>query len=392
MPRQNKSKNGEQDGNLRPERFMALVTFRQIRYFIAVAESGKISAAASMLGISPSVVTEAVSELETLSRMKLFQRQPRGLDLTYEGHRFLGALPQHSCPRSKAPTMRWRGPTAKWKARSNLRPPSRSPAISSRRCSRAFSERFPNIEVRCHGRETTDLEAGLIDGRHDLALMLVSNLSNRAEAVKPHARSFHAAAVAAAQASAAQCQEIVTLADVAAQPYIQLAHRRCRILDRRLLECAQSAAQHHHSHRIGRSDPQPDRASPRRHDTFRHDVSAVVARRQPHRSARGGGQYSDDEHRALCGRAHASRAPKSEPSSTSAASNTTAAALKFAATCRSSASRIRDSPACLAHRLQVVSPAKRAALRRASDKSEIVRSERRCPIRRQCRRSSADVT
>ena len=68
---------------------MALVMFRQIRYFIAVAESGKISAAASMLGISPSVVTAAVSELETLSRMKLFQRQPRGLDLTYEGHRFL---------------------------------------------------------------------------------------------------------------------------------------------------------------------------------------------------------------------------------------------------------------------------------------------------------------
>src|ERR1700751_3330865 len=51
MPRQNKSKSGEQDGNLRPERFMALVTFRQIRYFIAVAESGKISAAASMLGV-----------------------------------------------------------------------------------------------------------------------------------------------------------------------------------------------------------------------------------------------------------------------------------------------------------------------------------------------------
>jgi hypothetical protein len=78
MPKQNESKSGEQDGNLRPERFMSLVTFRQIRYFIAVAESGKISAAASMLGISPSVVTEAVSELETLSRMKLFQRPAAG--------------------------------------------------------------------------------------------------------------------------------------------------------------------------------------------------------------------------------------------------------------------------------------------------------------------------
>ena len=68
MTRQDRSKSTERDRGLRPERFMALVTFRQIRYFIAVAESGKISAAASMLGISPSVVTEAVSELETLSR------------------------------------------------------------------------------------------------------------------------------------------------------------------------------------------------------------------------------------------------------------------------------------------------------------------------------------
>ena len=50
-----------------PERFMASVTLRQIRYFIAVAETGKISTAAAMVGISPSVVTEAVQELEILS-------------------------------------------------------------------------------------------------------------------------------------------------------------------------------------------------------------------------------------------------------------------------------------------------------------------------------------
>ena len=72
-----------------PERFMASVTLRQIRYFIAVAETGKISTAASMVGISPSVVTDAIQELEILSGTKLFQRQPRGLDLTYDGHRFL---------------------------------------------------------------------------------------------------------------------------------------------------------------------------------------------------------------------------------------------------------------------------------------------------------------
>src|SRR6202161_1366106 len=72
-----------------PHRFMASVTFRQIRYFVAVAETGKISAAASMVGISPSAVTEAVGELTAVSGMKLFDRHPRGLTLTYEGHRLL---------------------------------------------------------------------------------------------------------------------------------------------------------------------------------------------------------------------------------------------------------------------------------------------------------------
>src|ERR1700727_3411988 len=72
-----------------PHRFMASVTFRQIRYFVSVAETGKISAAASMVGISPSAVTEAVGGLTAGSGMKLFDRHPRGLTLTYEGHRLL---------------------------------------------------------------------------------------------------------------------------------------------------------------------------------------------------------------------------------------------------------------------------------------------------------------
>jgi Bacterial regulatory helix-turn-helix protein, lysR family len=95
---------------------MALVTFRQVRYFIAVAESGQISAAASMLGISPSVVTEAVSELETLSRMKLFSDNPAASTSPMKAIGFW-RIAATFCPRWKAPTMRWRGRTARWKAR-----------------------------------------------------------------------------------------------------------------------------------------------------------------------------------------------------------------------------------------------------------------------------------
>ena len=81
---------------------MASVTFRQIRYFVAVAETGKISAAASMVGISPSAVTEAVGELTAVSGMKLFDRHPRGLTLTYKDTGFLRIAGTFSPP--------WRAP------------------------------------------------------------------------------------------------------------------------------------------------------------------------------------------------------------------------------------------------------------------------------------------
>jgi molybdate transport repressor ModE-like protein len=84
---------------------MASVTFRQIRYLIAIAEAGKISAAASMVGISPAAVTEAINELTAVSGMKLFDRRPRGLSLTYEGHRLLAQC-RNILPLSKAPATR----------------------------------------------------------------------------------------------------------------------------------------------------------------------------------------------------------------------------------------------------------------------------------------------
>jgi DNA-binding transcriptional LysR family regulator len=206
MSRQGRSKNAERDGGLRPERFMALVTFRQIRYFIAVAESGQISAAASMLGISPSVVTEAVSELETLSRMKLFQRQPRGLDLTYEGHRFLA----HCRNILSAVEGAMKLATTITVAGYFLAP------LLSR-----FQKTFPNIQVQVVEEKRLDVEAGVIEGKHDLALMLVSNLSNRQKLLS-HTLVHSMRRLWLPPKHPLLNQEIITLADVASLPYIQL--------------------------------------------------------------------------------------------------------------------------------------------------------------------------
>ena len=69
------------------------ITLRQIKYFIAAAETGKIAAAASLLSISPSSITESIKELEKIVGVKLITRHRRGINLTFDGYRFL----QHCC-------------------------------------------------------------------------------------------------------------------------------------------------------------------------------------------------------------------------------------------------------------------------------------------------------
>src|SRR6478735_5620880 len=64
-------------------------TFRQLQYFIAVAEQGTVSGAAQALSISQSSITEAVKELESDLGVTLFERHSRGLTITHNGHQFL---------------------------------------------------------------------------------------------------------------------------------------------------------------------------------------------------------------------------------------------------------------------------------------------------------------
>ena len=64
-------------------------TIRQLQYFVAVAEQGTVSGAAQHLSISQSSVTEAIKELESDLGVALFERHPRGLNITHKGHQFL---------------------------------------------------------------------------------------------------------------------------------------------------------------------------------------------------------------------------------------------------------------------------------------------------------------
>ena len=67
------------------------VTFRQLRYFVAAAETGQFSMAATREHVSQSAITNAVLSLEGDLGVRLFNRLPQGVALTAEGHDFLSS-------------------------------------------------------------------------------------------------------------------------------------------------------------------------------------------------------------------------------------------------------------------------------------------------------------
>jgi DNA-binding transcriptional LysR family regulator len=67
------------------------ITLKQFRYFIAVAETSSVAAAARMVNIAQSAITKSILELEDEVDAKLFERLPKGMQLTPDGHRFLAS-------------------------------------------------------------------------------------------------------------------------------------------------------------------------------------------------------------------------------------------------------------------------------------------------------------
>ena len=203
-----------------PHKFMASVTFRQIRYFVAVAETGKINTAASMVGISPSAVTEAIGELTVVSGMKLFDRHPRGLALTYEGHRLLAHCRNILSAVESAGYAMTR-PNSDIAGKISLAVTITISGYFLPPLLARFQQRFPAIEVSIQEANRTAIEAGLVSGRYQLGLMLVSNLSTRTDLVS-HTLVRSTRRLWLPPKHPLLDVEVITLADVARLPYIQL--------------------------------------------------------------------------------------------------------------------------------------------------------------------------
>lgn len=152
-------------------------TLRQIRYFIATADRGQVSQAATEVNVAQSAITTAIQQLEAELGVSLFLRHNAGLALTLEGNRFL----QHARTIMAAVNAAETAPLSTLSSMSGSVKVGVSYTVAGYFLPRhyaRFARTYPNIAVEIFEMPRQDIESGLKDGSIDLAVMLVSNIKD----------------------------------------------------------------------------------------------------------------------------------------------------------------------------------------------------------------------
>lgn len=195
-----------------------MFSLRQLKYFVAAAEFGRVSEAAAQLHISQSAVTTAIRDLEELLGFRLLERSSIGVELTPAGRRFLSHAYSVLAAADEAMSM-----------------PLESAAVSGRLSLavtytvlgyflphhlQRFSTRYPEIEIKVEELKRDAIEESLIGGRHDLGVLLTANVNNSEIVCETYLGSERRLWVSAKHPLLDQ--PVVTLEHVAREPYIML--------------------------------------------------------------------------------------------------------------------------------------------------------------------------
>lgn len=194
------------------------VTIRQIRYFVATAETGQVSRAAEVCNITQSSITLAINKLESELGQKLFVRQSRGMLLTAQGEDFLRHC--HGILQTLDDAM-------------ELRPEVPSDLIATLRIGmtgtiagyvfppfwRKFKREFPWITLAVAEAEYADLEELLLAGELDMVMMLISNIRQN-EACTYEKLLESPRRLWLANSNPLASKDAITLADLKEQDYI----------------------------------------------------------------------------------------------------------------------------------------------------------------------------
>lgn len=152
------------------------MNLRQLKYFVATAETAQVSRAASALSISQSSVTTAIHDLEASLGVALFLRKRHGMDLTNAGRELLTSAYAILSKIEEAQNLRHRDTETAGTIR-----------IAASYTVIGYFLPFhldrlrrlhPNLDIQLHELNRDGIEEGLLSGRFDMAVLLTSNVTD----------------------------------------------------------------------------------------------------------------------------------------------------------------------------------------------------------------------
>ena len=195
-------------------------TLRQLQYFVAVAEQGSVSRAAQILSISQSAVTEAIKELEGDLGVELFERHPRGLNITHKGHQFLRHATKILAEVSDA-RRTFASAVAPSGGRLQLGVTSMVAGYVLSDLLARYRRGYPGVDVSAIEDNGDYLEHLLVGGELDVAVMVISNLRDRM-ALQAEILEVSPYRLWLPLGHPLAAADIISLTDIAAEPLIML--------------------------------------------------------------------------------------------------------------------------------------------------------------------------
>lgn len=153
-----------------------MFSLRQLKYFVAAAELGRVSEAAVQLHISQSAVTTAIRDLEEMLGFQLLERSPVGVDLTHAGRRFLSHAYSVLAAADEAMSMPYEKVSVA--GRLNLAATYTVLGYFLPHHLQRFSARYPEIEIKLEEMRREAIEESLLSGQHDLGVLITANVNN----------------------------------------------------------------------------------------------------------------------------------------------------------------------------------------------------------------------
>lgn len=204
------------------------ITFRQMRYFIAVAEIRSISGGAASVGISQSAVTDAIRFIEAELGCEMFARHARGVILSREGQQFL----RHARKIVDAMNDIRGGIAQNMDEVSGTLKVGATPTVTGYFLPdllARYRQAFPSVKVAIVEEKSDYIEHMLVNGEIDLAILVVPGLT-RPEALDHDVLLRSDMRVWMAPAHRLSDQESFSLAELANEPLIDINREELQLV------------------------------------------------------------------------------------------------------------------------------------------------------------------